>query len=563
MVRKIINTFASPVLGLHQAAYLLAGLTLASQLLSLLRDRIFAHIFGAGEVLDLYYAAFKIPDLVFTLVVSLVSAYVLIPRITDLFTENKKEQVRELLSQMTGFLLITGGIICLIVALFAPSILFFLFPTFLNSVHASEFVFLTRLLLLQPILLGLSSILGSVTQVRRRYALFALSPVLYNLGIILGTVLLYPKYGLTGIGIGVLVGALFHLALHIPLVYREGLFSLPSVPQLKNVRGVIRDSIPRSLALGMGSVTMLLLLSIAGRLGEGSISVFTFAINLSAVPLSLIGAAYATAAFPALASQFSSAKFEAFKATVTTAARHIIFWSSVITVLTIVLRAHIVRIILGTGSFNWDDTRLTAAILAILIVGLLAQGIILLASRAFFAARRSWNPFFVQLADAGVSVVSALVLLHVAVSYPFMRDFMEVLLRIEGVPGTLIVFVALGAVIGQVSMAIVALITLRTILPGVARTLLRPLLEGLSAGILGGFATYGMLSLLGVLAPLTKLHVVFTETLIAGTVGLVVAGATLALLENKEFLDLRASLRTLTSKKTRPSLTPFAPMHDQ
>ncbi|MBU2329868.1 hypothetical protein KKG57_00145, partial [Patescibacteria group bacterium] len=183
MVRAILKTLSAPVRGLHQAAYVLAGLTLASQILALLRDRLFAHSFGAGEILDLYYAAFKVPDLVFALVASLVSAYVLIPRITG----GSKEQNRKLLSQTASFLLIGGGLLCLLLALFVPSFIFVLFPNAATSQHAESFVLLTRLLLIQPILLGLSGIITSVTQVSRRFVLFALSPVLYNLGIIFGT----------------------------------------------------------------------------------------------------------------------------------------------------------------------------------------------------------------------------------------------------------------------------------------------------------------------------------------------------------------------------------------
>jgi putative peptidoglycan lipid II flippase len=226
MVRAFLSKLTAPVRGLHQAAYLLAGLTLASQILALARDRIFAHTFGAGEVLDMYYAAFKIPDLVFALVASLVSAYVLIPRIASM----QKEESRKLLSETASFLVIAGGIVCLALAALAPAYLFLLFPTFAHSAHAPEFVALVRILLIQPILLGLSGILGSVTQIKRRFVLFALSPVLYNLGIILGTVLLYPRFGILGIGAGVVVGAIAHLALNIPIAAEAKLLPRPAFP---------------------------------------------------------------------------------------------------------------------------------------------------------------------------------------------------------------------------------------------------------------------------------------------------------------------------------------------
>ncbi len=550
MVRKILTTLTAPVRGLHQAAYVLAGLTLASQALALLRDRLFAHSFGASDVLDLYYAAFKIPDLVFALVASLVSAYVLIPRIAG----GKREESRELLSQTASFLFFVGGAACVLLALFARPVLGVLFPEAMLSPRAEEFVFLARILLIQPILLGISGIATSVTQVKRRFTLFALSPVLYNLGIITGTAVLYPVYGLPGIGIGVVAGAFAHLLIHIPVLAGERMFPRLVVPSLRVLWEVMRDSVPRSLALAMGSVTALLLTIIAARLGEGSITVLALATNLQAVPLSLIAASYATAAFPVLSESMEAKKYDAFKATLSAAARHIIFWSAILSVLILVLRAHIVRIVLGTGAFDWDATRITAAILAILVIGLMAQGLVLLASRAFYAAKKSWNPLIIQLVALVLSVGGALGLLALASAFPAVRYFVEVLLRVEDVPGTGVLFIALGAMLGQVAAGIIAMVTLRDVAPGVAGSIVRPAFEGAAAAILGGAAAYGVLSYLGNIAPLTTLFYVFTEAAIAGMVGLMVAAAVLALLANKEFRDLTDSLKRLrVSTALKPS----------
>lgn len=553
MVRKILTSLTAPVRGLHQAAYVLAGLTLASQALALLRDRLFAYSFGAGDVLDLYYAAFKVPDLVFALVASLVSAYVLIPRIAG----GSRKESQELISQTASFLFIGGGVLCGILAFYAPSFLFTLFPAAEASENAEGFVLLTRLLLLQPILLGLSGIATSVTQVRRRFFLFALSPVLYNLGIIAGTVVLYPLYGLPGIGIGVLAGALAHLLIHIPVLAGERLFPRLVVLSPRALWSVVRDSVPRSLALAMGSVTALILTILAARTGEGSIAVLSLASNLQAVPLALIAASYATAAFPVLAESMEAKRYEAFKATLSAAARHIVFWSAILSVLILVLRAHIVRIVLGTGAFDWDATRLTAAILALLVIGLMAQGLVLLASRAFYAAQKSWNPLLIQIAALLVSVAGALGLLALAHAFPGVRYFFEALLRVEDVPGTDILLVAAGSMIGQVVAGMLALITLRSVAPGVARSLLRPVFEGAAAAILGGSAAYGVLAFLGNLAPATTLAVVFTEAFIAGMVGLMVAAAVLALLANREFKDLIDSLKRM---KPSTALKPSGPV---
>ncbi|KND49361.1 MAG: virulence factor [Parcubacteria bacterium C7867-008] len=553
MVREFLSKITAPVRGLHQAAYLLALLTLASQLLALARDRIFAHTFGASEVLDMYYAAFKIPDLVFALVASLVSAYVLIPMISGM----EKKEARRLLSETATFLVITGGFACILLAIFAPNFVFILFPGFSASPNADMFVGLVRVLLLQPILLGLSGILGSVTQIKRRFVLFALSPVLYNLGIIFGTVFLYPDYGIIGIGIGVLIGATAHLLLNVPTAFGAKLLPYPRIPSYKVILSVVRNSVPRSLALGMGTVTTLGLLAIANRLGSGSVSVFTLASNLEAVPLSLIGAAYATAAFPVLAEQHGKGKTEEFQATIYAAARHIILWSSVILVLTVVLRAHIVRIILGSGAFDWDATRLTAAILGIMVLSLIAQGIILLAARAFYAAHRSWNPLLVQLADCGISILGAIGFLGLAKAIPEVRYFVESLFRVTDVPGSEILFVACGFTLGQLIMGTVALITLRTVAPGAARELIRPILESFGAALLGGTAAYGALTLMGNIAPLTTLPVVVAEGAVAGMVGLAVACAVLFMLQNKEMRAIGSALLKLRNLR---ALKPYAPI---
>ncbi|HYE23388.1 MAG TPA: lipid II flippase MurJ [Candidatus Paceibacterota bacterium] len=548
MVRKIFGRLTAPVRGLHQAAYLLAALTLASQLLALLRDRIFAHTFGASETLDLYYAAFKIPDLVFALVASLVSAYVLIPRIAS----SGKKDARVLISETASFLLIGGGVLCLVLAVFARDIAFTFFPDFASSSEADQFVLLIRLLLVQPLLLGLSGILTSVTQIERKFFLFALSPVLYNLGIIAGTVFLYPIYGLIGIGWGVIAGAVLHVSIHLPVVWKAGLTPRLCLPRFSLLKDVVADSAPRSLALAMSAVTMLLLTVLAAGVGEGSVAVFTFAANLEAVPLALIGASYATAAFPVLAEQVGQKKFEEFRATLTAAARHLIFWSSAALVLFIVLRAHLVRIILGSGAFDWDATRLTAAVLAILVMALVAQGFVLLASRAFYASGRSWNPFLIQLGGALISGACAWGFLALARAEPLVRYFVEGLFRVEDVPGSEILLIALGALVGQLVMGVIAFATLKDVAPGVGKDLIRPLFEGMGAAILGGSAAYGALSFMGNIAPLSNLFLVFTQGAVAGMVGLVVSAAVLVLLENREFRDLYQTLRRLTSTRALP-----------
>ncbi|MDP1689704.1 MAG: lipid II flippase MurJ [bacterium] len=533
------SRITAPIRGLHQAAYLLAALTLASQALALLRDRTFANVFGAGQVLDLYYAAFRVPDLVFALVASLVSAYVLIPRITGM----DRESTRRLLSESATFLFGIGGFICIVLAIFMPQFLSVLYPSFMSSPYQTEFILLARLLLLQPMLLGLSGVLGSVMQVHRRFVLFALSPLLYNLGIIIGTVYFYPLWGLAGIGIGVVIGAVAYLAVNIPVIVSAGVFPTFRFPRFARMMPVVRDSIPRSLALGMGSITALILTAFASRVGTGAVSVFTFASNLEAVPLGLIGASYAVAAFPALSEASDVSRRDEFTRILSSSARHIILWSVVSIGLIVVLRAHLVRVILGTGAFDWNATRLTAALLAILAVGLVAQGLVLLFSRALYAVRQSWRPLMYQCAGGLLTIALAFVFL--ATPNAALPASLAALLKVTDVHGTNILLVALAATIGQIFLAILSLVALRSVSSGLATTLSRPLVDGSIAAVAGGVAAYATLAVLGGIVPLTTLIAVFTQGLAAGIIGLIAAGLALYFVENEEFRIVTSALDKL------------------
>jgi len=544
-VRKFLRRIAKPIHGLHQAAYLLATLTLASQALALIRDRTFAHVFGASATLDLYYAAFKVPDLVFTLVASLVSAYVLIPRIAS----DSKEDARELISQAASFLLIVGGFIALIVAIFAPQILFTIFPTFKASPHADAFVLLTRLLLLQPILLGMSGIFASVTQVHRRFVLFALSPVLYNLGIIFGAIVLYPMFGLVGIGYGVILGAVAYLAIHVPVVVNAGLFPRLTLPSWRIMRPIMRDSVPRTLALGVGSAVIFAITILAARAGHGVISVFTFATNLEAVPLALIGSSYAVAAFPVLSELSSNGNKEEFTRVLSAAARHIVLWSTIAFGFSIVLRAHLVRVILGTGRFDWNDTRLTAATFAVLVIALGAQALVLLLSRALYAARQSWRPFMYQVFGGIVSVVSATVGLYYLHRATDTLSLFGTVFRVGDISGNIVLIFAISVVFGQIVTAGFLLFAMRSVAPGFNTTLRKPLRDGLASTLLGGGSTYMTLFFMGNIAPLTTLIAVFTQGLVAGIVGIIVVIGTLTLLRNAEFLDMRSALYRFAKRR--------------
>lgn len=443
MVRRVIEIMYKEVRGLHQAAYVLGAFALGSQILALFRDRLLAHEFGAGMELDLYYAAFRIPDVMYVLFASTLSVYVLIPFVASRITNEDASQARQLLSQIFSTFLLLYVVIASTLFLTAPVYAPLLFPGLIDQIDT--LVLLIRILLLQPLLLGISSLFGVVTQLGHRFILYAISPLLYNVGIIAGIVLFYPMFGISGLAWGVVLGALGHMLVQLPLVRGSDLsFGFTSKISWRLIREVLYVSIPRAVTLGLNQIVLLILIGMASVMSVGSVAVFQFAFNLQSVPLAIIGASYSIAAFPMLADLFAQKKMDEFRVHIVTALRHIIFWSVPIIGLVIVLRAQLVRVVLGSGAFDWSDTRLTAAVLALLVISLFAQAINLLIIRAFYAGSFTKIPFFITLATSVFAIGFTAFLHTLYISSPQFAYTLATLLRVTDVSGSEVMVIGLG-----------------------------------------------------------------------------------------------------------------------
>lgn len=445
------------VRGLHQAAYVLAAFTFGSQVLALVRDRLLASLFGADLELDIYYAAFRIPDLLYVIFASTLSVYVLIPFVVHRLQESN-EAAQRLLSQVFSLFLIVYVLLAAVIAVAMPYIQPWLFPGL--SEVSEQFVTVSRILLLQPLFLGISSLFGVVTQLGHRFVLYAVSPLLYNIGIIFGIAFLYPLTGMSGLAYGVVVGAIGHMLVQLPLVRTSNLaFGITRSFAWREMGTVLRVSLPRAATLAMHQVVLLSLVGIASVMTVGSVAVFQLAYNLQSVPLAVVGASYSIAAFPLLADLYAQKKFDAFRFHILTALRHIVFWSVPIIALVVVLRAQLVRVVLGSGAFDWSDTRLTAAVLALLVISLTAQACNLLLLRAFYAAGNTRTPFIITVFGSFGAVVLSVGLFMWYSHEPLVAYYATTWLRIEAVPGAEVVMIALGyalAMMVQVGVLFVA-----------------------------------------------------------------------------------------------------------
>ena len=538
-MNRALRLLSYEVRGLHSAVYVIAFSALLSSLLALLRDRLLAHEFGASLTLDIYYAAFRIPDLIFVGTGALVSVYILIPELSRRAFPEQREYVDTIL---VGFSILTISVAAL-AALFSPALLAVLFPKLSAAGHLDTLVTLTRIMLLQPIFLGFSNIFGAITQVRQRYALYALSPLLYNIGIIFGVVVLYPAWGLAGLALGVVLGASMHVGIQIPSAIGDGF--LRRVPRLWKPRLLWETasiSIPRALALSTNQIAFIGLTALAATLAPGSIAVFMFAFNLQAVPLAIIGASYSVAAFPILAAALARGEREHFIEHIAAAARSVVFWSLPAMAIIIVLRAYLVRVVLGSGAFDWTDTRLTAAVLALLSASLAAQGITFLLLRGYYAAGKTFVPFVVSVVTALCTVGLGALLIGVFQNR-FISDLVQDLLRVADVPGSTVLALAFAhtsvSILGAIGLAYHFNSRFRGFLSRVWEAWMQSLVAALAAGV----GAYAILVAIGPITLASTTLSVFTKGFVAGVFGVATAALTYALLDSREFSEIAEAIR--------------------
>lgn len=408
---KILN--GSPTESIAAAAFIISAAGIASRVLGLIRDRILAAEFGAGDVLDTYYAAFRIPDLVYNLLVLGALSAAFIPVFTGLRSTQKENEAWKLASGLLNLQTMAVFVISGTFAVFSPWLLHFIVPGFSDEKIAATAEF-SRIMFLSPVLLGISAIFGGILVSFKKFLVYSLAPIFYNIGIIIGVLFLVPVLGAKGLAWGVVLGAGLHLAVQYPAARNSGytfkFFSF-SVLRDEQIKKVIRLMIPRALGIAVNQINLLIITFFASSLAAGSIAIFTFANNIQAAPMALFGSSFAIAAFPLLSASAAKKMEGIFLDNFQKTLKQILFFIVPISVIILVLRAQIVRVILGSGNFDWEDTVLTFQVLGILSLSLFAQSLVPLLSRSFFALQDTKTPFYVALASEFVNIGLVLVLL--------------------------------------------------------------------------------------------------------------------------------------------------------
>lgn len=544
-MEKILRIFTKESGSINQAALLLGSLTLLSQILALFRDRSIAHFIGPSASLDAYYAAFRIPDLIFICVASLVSITVIIPFLVAKMDGDKvTEEAKKYLNDIFTVFFILMIFVSALVFLMMPKLVSLITPGF-NSFHQEQVITLSRIMLLSPILMGLSNLFGTVTQLFRRFFIYSLSPILYNLGIIVGVIFLYPIFGIKGLAFGVVIGALMHFSIQALASHSCGFTPKFSFSvDFKNIKTTALTSLPRTMGLAFNSMAIIFIIALASYLKSGSISVFNFSFTLQSVPLNIIGISYAVAAFPALAKYFSSGKKDEFKNHLKSAGRAIVFWSLPVIFLFIVLRAQIVRVILGSGSFSWDDTRLVAASLAIFSVSILAQGMIALLSRSYYAIGNTRRPLTINLFSSLLIIILSYVFINIFESIPIFRYFIESMLKVNDIPGTEVLMLPLAYSVGTICNFILQWIFVKKDFLPNESFITKTFFQSLGASFFLGLVSYLSLNILSPIFGTTTFWGIFFQGFLSGILGIMAAIFVLYLLKNEELNDLIKTLKT-------------------
>lgn len=537
MVRRLIALVGREIRGLHEAAYLLAVFAVFSQILALLRDRTFAHVFGAGAELDIYFAAFRVPDLLFAFLTMFVSSFALVP-LFALHTAEKRH------AYIATVLILFG-----IIALLGSAVLFFLIPFIMpyllpgfSATALTDTILLAQIMLLQPVFLGLSSIASAWMQATRRFFLFALAPVFYNVGIICGVLFFYPALGLAGLAWGVVLGAVLHAGIQGFVLVESISTPRRLIPFGEIIESVVVPSVPRALALMSHQSLLVAFATVASLVSAGAIAAQSLAWNLQSVALTVLAVPYASALFPALAALTAVEHRSAFREKLWTTVRHLAFWLLPATMFVIVLRAHMVRVVLGSGAFSWDDTRLTAAVVALFALSLLAQGIVLVASRAFYAAEKPLVPIFLNIGSALVAGALAYVLVASTATHPFALYFVESLLRVSDVPGTLVLMIPVAySIVFTITAVLFCVYAARAF--GYDSSVTASLGISCSASVLGAVATYGALQAFGPLLPTNTFIGILTQGALAGGVGVLLWLCVLWFMRSQELAEITGMIR--------------------
>lgn len=392
---KARSLFQKKQTSILSAAFVIMAAVAASRVLGLVRDRLLAARFTADE-LGIYFAAFRLPNLLFELLVMGALTTAFIPVISGLLAKDKKEEAFRVASSVINIGTLVFFLLASVLFIFSKQVAQIIAPGF-NEAEQAQMVVFTQIMLVgqvAPLLIG--NFLTGILQSYQLFVVPALAPVVYNIGIIGAILFLTPTLGLYAPVWGVVIGAFLFLLIQIPLVHTVGYrYKFVADYKDKEVRTVGKLMLPRTFGLAVSQIDTTVDLILSSLLGARNVTIFNFAQHLQLVPIGLFGIPIATAALPSLSAKNANQESSEFKKLLTDAFHQILFLILPASVILIVLRIPIVRLVFGAERFDWQATVLTGKTLATFSISLFAQSLIHLLTRAFFAMHDSKTPVII------------------------------------------------------------------------------------------------------------------------------------------------------------------------
>lgn len=411
MLKEKVARLQSSVLG---GAFIIGSFSLLSRVIGLVRDRLLSSTYGAGELLDAYYTAFKIPDFFFNILVLGMMSASFVPVFLEYKTKNGQDDAMKIAAYVLNIIMAVLVAIIVICFIFAPQIIAIIAYAD-TPAQQEQIVSFMRVMLGSLFLFGISNVFSGILNSFKDFLIYSLAPIFYNIGIIVGVLVLAPQMGNMGLSLGVVLGALLHMLVQLPTVLKHGFtFRWGFGWRHPGVRQILRLMPPRALALGVTQLNIIIIFTIASSLSEGDRTVWQFADNLQHFPINIFGVSLALAAFPVFSQAFADNDMKKFREVFSENFRRILFYIIPISMIALILRAQIVRLVYGGNNFDWEDTILTADVLGIFTFSMYAQALIPLFARSFFAKQDTKTPVAVSIIAV---IVNALLAWFLAPAY--------------------------------------------------------------------------------------------------------------------------------------------------
>ncbi len=448
MLKRILNSKSKTV---TFAAILLGISAVISGILGLVSDIILAGKFGIKAESNIYFAAFRIPDLVYNLLIVGGLGIAFLPIFSEYYSKDKEEawKMTNLVLNIFLFLLF---LISLILFIFTPVLIRFIAPGF-SLEDKAKVVSLTRIMFLSPIFFGLSSVFSGILQYFNRFLVYSIAPILYNLGIIFGMVVLEPRFGVLGLGYGVIIGAFLHWIIQIPSVINSG-FSYKPIFDFKfpAIKRIFYLMVPRVFALAGQQINLMVITAIASTI-SGGIAIFSFSNAIFSFPIGIIGTSFAIAVFPTLSRHWANGQKKDFFDNFSVTFRQILFLVIPVSLLIFILRAQIIRLVYGTfgaNKFDWGPTRLTAASLGIFSIGILASALIPFIFRAFFALKDTKTPTLIAIFSIILNIVLSFFFVNILKFSNVFQNFIINVLKLKGIDNISVVGLSLAYIVAAI-----------------------------------------------------------------------------------------------------------------